>query len=434
MASTHGGPTAWWQRDTTPGLILVAAALCSFLLLNGPLAGPWQAFLKLPIGFSFLGYELTSYVRGMVKDALMAVFFLYVGLELKREFIEGPFRDLRQAALPALGALGGMVAPALIYLSVATHLHPEAQAVFARGWAIPTATDIAFAVGVLSLLGARVPLGLRLFLLALAIADDLGAIVIVALFYSEPPALMPLGVAATLFAGLMVLNWRGVKALPAYWALGLLLWFAMAKTGLSPTLAGVLTAFTVPMYGAGDRKPLVAAEHALQPYVQFGIMPIFALVMAGVPLAGVDAGVLLHPVTLGIALGLVLGKPLGIVALSFIGARVLKQPLPGHFGSMLGMAMIAGVGFTMSLFVGALAFYGNAALEAPIRLGVLGGSAASAVLGLIVLQMLLPKDGQPPLNPELAAQEDLTEAAGILDDLDGSQADAPARFQHRHNQ
>ncbi len=422
MASSHAGPTAWWQKDTTPGVILIVAAIGSFALLNGPVAAAWQEFLRAPVQLFLPGYTLDSYVRGMVKDALMAVFFLYVGLELKRECIEGPFRNLRQAALPALGALGGMAAPAILYLLVATHLHPEASADFTRGWAIPAATDIAFAVGVLSLLGARVPLGLRLFLLALAIADDLGAIVIVAIFYSDPPTLVPLAVAAGLFAAMIVLNMRGVKSLAPYWVLGVLLWFAMAKTGVSPTLAGVLTAVALPMYGPNGTKPLVAAEHALKPYVQLGIMPIFALVMAGVPLAGVDAGVLTHPVALGIAAGLVIGKPLGIVTLSYIGAALLKQPLPCRFGSMVGVSMVAGIGFTMSLFVGSLAFYGDAALEAPIRLGVLGGSVISAVLGLIVLAVFLPKKQQAPVRPDLAEMEERAEDAGVLEDNDDKTA------------
>ncbi|MBU6407119.1 MAG: Na+/H+ antiporter NhaA [Alphaproteobacteria bacterium] len=425
MAADHAGATAWWRKDTTPGTILIVAAIGSFLLLNGPAATAWQAFLKAPVQVFVPGYSLDSYVRGMVKDALMAVFFLYVGLELKRECIEGPFRNLRQAALPALGAAGGMIAPALIYLAVATHLHPEGSPDFVRGWAIPAATDIAFAVGVLSLLGNRVPLGLRLFLLALAIADDLGAILVVAIFFSNPPALWPLATAAALFAAMIILNIRGVKSLTPYWVLGVLLWFAMAKTGISPTLAGVLTAVALPMFGPNGTKPLVAAEHALKPWVQLGIMPIFALVMAGVPLAGVDMSVLTHPVALGIAAGLVVGKPLGIVALSYLGASLLKQSLPCRFGSMLGVSMVAGIGFTMSLFVGALAFYGDPALEAPIRLGVLGGSVISAVLGLIVLAIFLPRRQETPRRPDLARMEDKAEDAGVLEDNDAKTAQGP---------
>jgi Na+:H+ antiporter, NhaA family len=241
---------------------------------------------------------------------------------------------------------------------------------------------------------------------------------VVAIFYSDPPQMLPLAISAGLFAAMLALNMRGVKALTPYWVLGVLLWFAMVKTGISPTLAGVFTALALPMYGPNGTKPLVAAEHALKPYVQLGIMPIFALVMAGVPLAGVDASVLFHPVALGIAAGLVIGKPLGIVTLSYIGAFLLKQKLPCRFGSMVGMSMVAGIGFTMSLFVGALAFYGAEALEAPIRLGVLGGSMISAILGLLVLMVSLPGESAIPRSPELARMEEEAEDAGVIQDID----------------
>jgi NhaA family Na+:H+ antiporter len=257
----------------------------------------------------------------------------------------------------------------------------------------------------------------------LAIADDLGAILVVAVFYSDPPAEIPLMISGLLFAAMIAMNDRGVKALTPYWVLGVFLWFAMAKSGISPTIAGVLTALALPMYGPNGTKPLVAAEHALKPYVQLGIMPVFALVMAGVPLAGVDASVLFHPVSLGIAAGLVIGKPLGIVTLSYIGAFLLKQKLPCRFGSMVGVSMVAGIGFTMSLFVGALAFYGAAELEAPIRLGVLGGSIISAVLGLIVLSISLPQEAKTARNPELARMEEEAEDAGVIEDIDAPGTD-----------
>lgn len=415
--SERTGLTPWWEKDTTPGYLLVAAAVLSFVLQNSALTPAWQAFLHQPVQLTIPGYHLDSYVRGMVKDALMAVFFLFVGLELKREVIEGPFRNPRQAALPALGALGGMAAPALIYLAVSTHLHPEASMAYAHGWAIPTATDIAFAVGVLSLLGARVPAGLRLFLLALAIADDLGAIVVIALFYSGAPQWGALAIGAAIFALMTVLNARGVRALTPYWVLGLFMWMALSESGVSPTLAGVFTAAAIPMRRPDGRMPLIAAEHALKPYVQLGIMPLFALVMAGVPLAGVDGTVLLHPVTLGIGLGLVLGKPLGIFSLTVVGAKLLGQPLPCRPLSVFGASMIAGIGFTMSLFVGALAFYGAVELEAPIRLGVLGGTVVSAVCGLLCLSLALPKTPNPPIDPDIVADEQRAEERGVLEDL-----------------
>lgn len=397
----------WWEKDTTPGYVLMAAAVLSFALSNSALTPAWKAMLAQPIEFTLGSYQLISSVKGMVKDALMALFFLYVGLELKRECVEGPFRNPREAALPALGAIGGMAAPALIFLAVAGHD-------YARGWAIPTATDIAFAVGVLSLLGARVPAGLRLFLLALAIADDLGAILVIALFYSGALNAAALIASAALTLALFVLNWRGVKALTLYWVLGVFLWAAMAQTGVSPTLAGVLTALAIPMRRADGRSPLIAAEHALKVPVQLAIMPIFALASAGVALAGVGARELLHPVALGIAAGLVIGKPLGIVALTWAGSKLLRQAPPASLAALLGAGMIAGIGFTMSLFVGALAFP-EEALQAPVRFGVLGGSLLSACLGLAVLAAALPKRPAAPTSAALAESEAQAEEKGVIE-------------------
>jgi Na+:H+ antiporter, NhaA family len=391
MTTSVSASEPWWQKDSGPGFILLGAAGLSFLLMNGPWTPAWKAFLDLPLQADLFGYAYASTIKGFVKDGLMALFFFYVGLELKRECIEGPFRNPREAALPALGALGGMIAPALIFLLVATQAHPEARDAYSRGWAIPCATDIAFAVGVLSLLGARVPLGLRLFLLALAIADDLGAILVIALFYSEAPNPVALGVCVGLFAAGWGLNRLGVKTLWPYFALFVGLWLAFAQSGVSPTLAGVLAALTIPMYAPGGRKPLVEVEHTLKPYVQLAIMPVFAMVMAGVSLQGLGLETLTHPVTLGIAFGLVIGKPIGITLLAWAGARLLRQSLPCNFASVIGAGLLAGIGFTMSLFVGALAFYGDVSMEAPIRIGVLGGSLIAATLGLLVLNWSLPQ-------------------------------------------
>lgn len=409
MASKKPHPF-WWERDTTPGYLLLAAAVLSFVLSNSALTPAWKALLAAPFELTIGGYQLTSTIKAMVKDALMAVFFLYVGLELKRECVEGPFRNPREAALPALGAIGGMAAPALIFLFIAGDA-------YARGWAIPTATDIAFAVGVLSLLGARVPAGLRLFLLALAIADDLGAILVIALFYSGPLNMGALAVSAFLTLALFVLNWRGVRALTPFWILGVLLWGAMAQTGMSPTLAGVLTALAIPMHGPDGRSPLVAAEHALKVPVQLGIMPIFALASAGVSLAGVTAADVMHPAALGIAAGLVLGKPIGIFTLTWIGSKLLRQTLPASPLALVGAAMIAGIGFTMSLFVGALAFPEDA-MQAPVRFGVLGGSLISACLGLALLSLALPRDGRAARSEALAEQEATAESEGVFEKRD----------------
>jgi Na+:H+ antiporter, NhaA family len=414
-----GGPTKWYERDATPGYALIGASALSFILLNGPTREAFDAFLHFHVDWSVLGYEFSYDVKKFVKDALMAVFFLYVGLELKREVVEGPFRNPREAALPALGAIGGMLAPALIYFLVATVLHPAADPEFARGWAIPTATDIAFAVGVLSLIGNRVPGGVRLFLLALAIADDLGAILVIALFYSTGLQPLPIVIAALIFGGMLLMNRGGVRSLWPYWLAGVALWFTMAKTGSSPTLAGVLTAVAVPMRRPDGGSPLIDAEHALKLPVQLGIMPIFALVVAGVPMAGQSVAGLLHPVTVGIAMGLFLGKPLGIVTLTLIGARLLNQRTPCGVGGLIGMSLVAGIGFTMSLFVGALAFpeavYPE--ISAPVRFGVLGGSLIAASAGLAILLKVYAK-AAPPRATDLSREEELAEERGVLENID----------------
>lgn len=407
----------WWERDTTPGYALLVATLISFALSNSALTPVWKSLLAAPVDIALPGYLHASTVKGMIKDALMAVFFLFVGLELKRECIEGPFRNAREAALPALGALGGMIAPALVFVVVATLWAPGADETYMRGWAIPTATDIAFAVGVLSLLGARVPAGLRLFLLALAIVDDLGAILVIAFFYSGDLNTVALALSAVLTLALFLLNWRGVRALAPYWLLGLLLWAAMAKTGVSPTLAGVLVALAIPMRRPDGRSPLVAAEHALKPYVQLGIMPLFALASSGVTLAGLGVGDLFHPIALGIAAGLAIGKPLGVFVLAWAGARLLGQPLPAQPAAMLGVSALAGIGFTMSLFVGALAFP-EEALQTPVRFGVLGGSLLSTLLGLALLHVSLRDRASAPESSALANAEDTAEAEGVLEQKD----------------
>ena len=412
-------PTPWYARDTTPGYVLLGATVLSFALSNSGAGAAFRGALDASIDLRLGDFLAHTTVAKFIKNALMAVFFLFVGLELKRECIEGPFRNPREAALPALGALGGMLAPAFIYLLIATHLHPAANSAFTRGWAIPTATDIAFAVGVLSLLGPRVPPGLRLFLLALAIADDLGAILVIALFYSGDVTLVALAIAAVLFGALLWLNRIGVMKLWPYWTLGLALWAAMAGSGVSPTLAGVLTAIAVPMRGRDGSSPLVIAEHALKLPVQLGVMPIFALAVAGVAIEGAGvAAALAHPVTLGIAFGLLIGKPLGIVALLWLGARILRQPTPGALPQLTGVALIAGIGFTMSLFVGALAFPDHPELAAPVRFGVLGGSLLSAVTGVLLLNIVLPRGHAADPGSALSKDEDLAEARGVLEDKD----------------
>jgi NhaA family Na+:H+ antiporter len=404
--------TAWHERDTTPGYLLLAATAVSFLLLNGPWAHDVHAlfentFARIDIGGAFHNVNLHL----AVNDGLMVIFFLYVGLELKRETIEGPFKNPREAALPLIGAVGGMAAPALIYLAIAGAADPA----FSRGWAIPAATDIAFALGVLALLGSRVPPGVRLFLLALAIIDDLGAIVVIALFYSTHLVGWALGGAAVTFVAMLLLNRAGITRLLPYWTLGVVLWGFMLLSGVHATIAGVLTALAVPMRAKDGSSPLISAEHALKNWVQLGIMPVFAIVNAGASLAGAGLATFLHPVALGSALGLLIGKPVGITSLTLAGAAILKQKLPCSPAQLFGVATIAGIGFTMSLFIGALAF-GPGDLATPVRFGVLGGSLLSALLGLAFLATILRGEGRTQ-NAVLAEEEGQAEREGLIEDV-----------------
>lgn len=408
----------WWERDTAPGFILIAATIISFLLLNSPVTEDVHHLLEdqiagLSVGFGVAAHPVNLHL--IINDALMVIFFLYVGLELKRETVEGPFQNPREAALPMAGALGGMAAPALIYAALNAH-QPE----YLRGWAIPAATDIAFAVGVLSLLGSRVPGGLRLFLLALAIIDDLGAIVVIAIFYSTHLLSWALGGAAVTFGVMLLMNRAGVKALLPFWILGLVLWGFMLLSGVHATIAGVLTAMAVPMRRADGSSPLISAEHALKPWVQFAIMPIFALANAGITLHGAGLETLLHPIALGVSLGLVFGKPIGISIGAYVAGAIAKQKLPGSPMQMLGMTMLAGIGFTMSLFIGNLAF-GTGDLATPVRFGVLGGSLVSAVAGLLILWMAC--SARSPVEHEtLGPEEERAEEAGALEDIDAEKA------------
>lgn len=408
----------WWQKDTTPGYVLIAATILSFILLNGPTGEAFHHLLEDQIAGLSVGVGAGAHAVNLhliINDALMVIFFLYVGLELKRETVEGPFKNPREAALPMAGAVGGMALPALIYVAINLET-PE----YLRGWAIPAATDIAFALGVMSLLGPRVPGGLRLFLLALAIIDDLGAILVIALFYSTHLTGWALGGAAVTFGAMLLMNRGGVKNLLPYWAAGLVLWAFMLISGVHATIAGVLTAMAVPMRDHAGGSPLITAEHALKNWVTFAIMPIFALANAGVVLHGAGLETLLHPIALGISAGLVLGKPVGIVLASYLACGVLRQRAPGSFFQMLGTATLAGIGFTMSLFIGNLAF-GTGDLATPVRFGVLGGSLISALAGLAILwwccRKLAPR-GHRTLGPE----EDIAEQRGVLEDIDPPKA------------
>lgn len=383
-------------QEALPGALLVAAAVAAMIVVNSPLGNAYQSVLDAPLAIGPSGSGIEMKLSYWIKNGLMAIFFFFVGLELKRELLEGQLSNLRAAVLPMLGAAGGMAAPALIFIALA------GPAGFGHGWAIPAATDIAFALGVLSLLGNRVPPALKAFLLAVAVVDDLGAIVIVAFFYTEQVVMAPLLSSGAVLTVLMILHRLKISLLSAYVSVGLVLWVLMYQSGVSPTIAGVLVAACVPMHDKKGNSPLHKAEHAFRPWVLFGVMPIFAFANAGVNLTGASA-YLVHPITLGAALGLIFGKPVGITIMTYLGAKGMRAPMPGSFPQVLGVACIAGIGFTMSLFIGALAFK-DPTLATPIRLGVYTGSVLSAILGLVILARFLPKT----LTPDQANDNDET--------------------------
>ncbi len=375
------------QHEAAGGVLLMIAALAALIIDNSPLDWLYDAILETPMVVQIGAVTINKPLLLWINDGLMAVFFFLVGLEIKREFLQGRLATWRQAALPALGAIGGMLVPALIY--VAFNLD---DSVALTGWAIPAATDIAFAVGVLALLGTRAPIELKIFLLALAIIDDLGAIIIIALFYTSELSLMALIVAGTGTAVLIAFNYLGVVRLWLYILVGIVIWVAVLKSGVHATLAGVIIALTIPLRTPGEEpSPLEDAEHALHGFVALGVMPIFAFANAGVHLEGLSFADLLAPIPLGIALGLFVGKQIGVFGFAFAGARLGLCSLPPGISwlQIYGTALLAGIGFTMSLFIGTLAF-ADPEHAAAVRLGVLSGSLLSGIGGFVVLRWIVP--------------------------------------------
>jgi Na+:H+ antiporter, NhaA family len=371
--------------ESAGGVVLAAAALAALLISNSSLAPLYEGFvgLRFEVRIADDWLVLSKPLVVWVNDLWMAVFFFLVGLEIKREVLQGELASLRQAALPAAAALGGMLVPALVYLAL-----NQGDAVALRGWAIPTATDIAFALGILMLLGSRAPPSLKIFLTAVAIIDDLGAIVIIAAFYTDdlsaPMLAAALGGALALFA----LNRARVTALAPYVLVGLIVWVCVLKSGVHATLAGVVTALAVPMRDGAGGSPLQRAEHALHPWVAFAVLPMFAFVNAGLSLQGVGFATLAQPVPLGIALGLVLGKASGVFAASWLVVRLAGAQFPQDASRVqfFAVCLLCGIGFTMSLFIGGLAFEGHGAgLDAQVKIGVLCGSLVSAALGVALM-------------------------------------------------
>lgn len=383
------------RLEAAGGIVLVWAAAVALVWSNSPLGGSYLALLDVPVVVQVGALELAKPLLLWVNDGLMAVFFLLVGLEIKREVLRGELSSRREASLPVIAAVGGMLGPALAYIAVNWG---DAQRL--SGWAIPAATDIAFALGVLALVGARAPTSLKVFLMALAIIDDLGAIVVIAIFYTADLSLTSLALAGVGVVGLVALNRAGVERLAAYVLVGIFLWVCVLKSGVHATLAGVAVGLAVPL-GRDDLSvegPLHRLEHTLHPWVAYGVLPLFAFANAGVSLAGLSPAALLEPVPLGIMLGLVLGKQAGVMIFSFIAVwlGIARLPEGTTWRQLYGVAILTGIGFTMSLFIGGLAFPNPDQLTG-VRLGVLSGSLISAVAGYLLLR----SGGRPPSQQPL---------------------------------
>lgn len=371
------------RREIAAGVVLVSAAMLALLVANSPFQEIYSRTLATHLQLGIKPYALSKEVIHWINDGLMAVFFFLVGLEIKREAIRGALSNPKAAMLPIVAALGGMIVPSVIYAAINWD-----NAVALRGWAIPAATDIAFAVGVMAMLGRHVPPTLKVFLLALAIIDDLGAILIIAFFYSSGLSLTALSLAAAGIAVLALLNHLNVMRVAPYILVGAFVWVCVLESGVHATLAGVASALAVPLTGKkkGQEGPLCTLEHSLSPWVSFLILPIFAFANAGVSLGNLSAGDMLSQIPIGIALGLFIGKPLGIygAARAALASGLGEMPFGASRVQLLGTAVLGGIGFTMSLFIGMLAFP-NVETSAEVRLGVLAGSLLSALVGYIVL-------------------------------------------------
>ncbi|MDF1691895.1 MAG: Na+/H+ antiporter NhaA [Zhongshania sp.] len=387
----------FFKQESAGGILLVLASALAIVLANSPLLSVYNLLIDTPVVVQIGALKLAKPLLMWVNDGLMAVFFLMVGLELKREFMEGELAELNKIILPGLGAIGGMVVPAFIYLAL-----NRGDAIATQGWAIPTATDIAFALGVLSLLGPRVPIALKVFLTSLAIFDDIGAILIIAFFYTSKISLLALVVAGTCVLILAIMNRRNVSEKSPYLLIGLVMWVALVKSGVHATLAGVVLAMFIPMRSPvqGNESPAKSLEHDLHAAVAFVILPVFAFCNSGISFSGVGVDHLLHGVPLGIALGLFVGKQIGVFGFCWLGVKLKLTTLPDEISwlSLYGTALLCGIGFTMSLFVGSLAFEESGVNQLfDERLGIIIGSLLSGLLGFVVLNKSLKKTPKRPL-------------------------------------
>ena len=368
--------------EAAGGIILIFAAALALVLANSQFGSLYVAFLDIPVSIQVADLIIAKPLLLWINDGLMAIFFFLVGLEIKREFLEGELSSMSQITLPALAAIAGMVVPALVYV-----LFNLGEPQNLNGWAIPAATDIAFALGIMALVGSRAPLSLKILLTAVAIIDDLGAIIIIALFYTDNLSLISLYIGIGAAAVLFLLNVFRVNHVAAYILVGIVLWVCVLKSGVHATLAGVVTALAIPLKttDAEGHSLLRHLEHILHPWVAFAILPIFAFANAGVSFEGIGFDAFLEPVTLGIAAGLFLGKQFGIFGAMWLAIRfgVAPMPVATNWRQLYAVAVLCGVGFTMSLFIGSLAF-ADPAFEAPLRIGVLSGSILSAIFGFLL--------------------------------------------------
>ena len=377
-------PFRWFFKlEAASGLVLLLSAIIALIVSNSYLSSLYFETLDkyIFVGLNNIGLKLS--VLHWINDVLMAIFFFFVTLEIKREFLQGELSNLKQALLPIIAAVGGMLVPALMYVFI-----NFGNIETLNGWAIPSATDIAFSLGVLSLLGSRVPISLKVFLTALAIIDDLGAIVIIAVFYSGDLSIFNLGMMFLSFLGLLILNKFGIKKFLPYLIIGFFLWHFTHESGIHATIAGVLLACTIPhRRKEKDFSLLIKIEHSISPYVAFGIMPLFAFANAGVSLEGISFSSLLLPVPLGILLGLFVGKQLGVFLFSYISIKLNFAQMPNNSNwiTLYGVGVLTGIGFTMSLFVGNLAFIDNTQYMDGVKLGVLSGSLLSTLFGYFLI-------------------------------------------------
>lgn len=373
------------KLESAGGILLLFSAAVAMLLANSPLSSQYNDFLNLPVSLQIGSFSINKTLIHWINDGFMAVFFVLVGMEVKKELFEGALSSYQQAIFPAIAAVGGMIVPALVYWFIA-----KQDPSLANGWAIPMATDIAFALGIMALLSKQVPLPLKIFLLALAIIDDLGAIVVIALFFSHE-----LSVQALIFSGisiltLVLLNRFRVSALCAYMVIGAILWASVLKSGVHATLAGVIIGFCIPLKGKKGERPLHDFEHILAPWSSFVILPLFAFANAGVSFDGIDVSMISSPLLLAIACGLIIGKPVGVFGFSYISVKLGLAKLPDgiNFKQIFSVAVLCGIGFTMSMFLASLAFDADAgeSVNTLSRLGILLGSTVSATLGYLFLK------------------------------------------------